>query len=106
MNFVEQLTAVALLVDFFLGVAFGVVGGAVHGSLREDGDKTLLGGAPDPVSEGARVLYGVYTRDDGYMARLLASRDQVPDDRRDERRDGNPGDHGDYPGARGTEPER
>ena len=105
MNFVEQLTAMALMVDFFLGVAFGVVGGAVHGSLREDRDKTFLGGAPDLVSEGARVLLGVFTRDDGYMARLLASRDQMSDD---ERRDGDPdpGDQGNYPGARGTEPER
>jgi hypothetical protein len=34
MNFVEQLTAVALLVDFCLGMTIGMVGGAVHGSLR------------------------------------------------------------------------
>jgi hypothetical protein len=81
MNFVEQLTAVTLLVDFFLGVTFGIVGGAVHGSRREDREKTLLREAPDPVSEGARAMYGFYTRDDGYMARLLANDDQAPGDR-------------------------
>lgn len=86
MNFVEQLTAVTLLVDFFLGVTFGVVGGAVHGSLHEDREKSLLRKAPDLVSEGARVMYGVYTRDDGYMARMLDGGDQVPRDERDERR--------------------
>ena len=99
MNFVEQLTAVTLLVDFFLGVTFGVVGGAVHGSLHEDREKTLLREAPDPVSEGARVMYGFYTRDDGYMARLLANDDQASENDRDERR-------GDGSGARGKDPER
>jgi hypothetical protein len=98
MNFVEQLTAVTLLVDFFLGVTFGVVGGAVHGSLREDRKKTLLRGAPDPVSEGARVMYGIYTRDDGYMARLMGG-DQVAENGRDER-------WGDDSGAKGRDPER
>jgi hypothetical protein len=76
-NFVEQVTAVTLLVDFFLGVTCGVVGGAVRGSLREDKRKTLLRRAPGPVSDGARVLFGVYTRDDGYMASLLSGGDLV-----------------------------
>jgi hypothetical protein len=98
MNFVEQLTAVTLLVDFFLGVAFGVVGGAVHGSLREEREKTLLLEAPDRVSEGARVMYGVYRRNDGYMARLLGG-DQEAENGRDERR-------GDDCGARRRGPER
>jgi hypothetical protein len=56
MNFVEQLTAMALLVDFLLGVTFGIVGGAVHGSLLEDREKTLLRRSPDLLSEGARVM--------------------------------------------------
>jgi hypothetical protein len=97
MNFVEQLTAVTLLVDFFLGVTFGVVGSAVHGSVREDRDKSLLRKAPDLVSEGARVMFAVYRRDDdGYMARLLDRGDRVP---RDERR-------GDDFGPHGKDPER
>jgi hypothetical protein len=102
MNFIEQLTAVTLLVDFFLGVTLGIVGGAVHGSLREDRGKTLLRQAPDPVSDGARVMYGVYTRDDGYMARLLDGVGQVPPndkDDRNKRRDG-------HSGAQRKDPER
>lgn len=95
MNFVEQLTAVALLVDFCLGVTIGMVGGAVHGSLREDREKTLLGQPPDRLSRGARVMFGVYTRDDGYMARLLAGGDPVPAVDRDD----------DYGGKR-RDPER
>jgi hypothetical protein len=91
MNFVEQLTAVALLVDFFLGVTIGVVGGAVHGSLREDRKRTLLGQAPDPVSRGARAMLVPYARDDGYMARLLAGGDRVPASDRDEWRNDDSG---------------
>jgi hypothetical protein len=71
MSFFEQVSAVAFLVDFFLGVTCGVVGGAAHGSRREDRGYTLLGAAPDPVSAGARVLHGVYTSADDYMAGLL-----------------------------------
>jgi hypothetical protein len=71
MNFVEQLTAIAILIDFLFGVTFGVVGGAILGSRREDLDTTLLGEARDPLSAGARVIHGVFTRDDGYLRSLL-----------------------------------
>jgi hypothetical protein len=54
MNFVEQLSAVALLIDFFLGVTFGIVGSAAHGSRREDRDYTMFRAAPVPIS--ARVI--------------------------------------------------
>jgi hypothetical protein len=70
-NFIEQLTAVTLLIDFFFGVTCGVIGSAVHGSRREDRGYTLLGAAPDPVSAGARVLHGIYTSADEYMLGLL-----------------------------------
>ena len=71
MNFVEQLSAVVLLLDFLLGVTFGVVGGASFGSRRENRRFSLLRPAPDAVSDGARVIHSVYTRDDGgYMASL------------------------------------
>jgi hypothetical protein len=33
MNFVEQLTAISLLIDFLFGVTCGVVGSAAHGSM-------------------------------------------------------------------------
>jgi hypothetical protein len=72
-NFVEQLTAIAILIDFLFGVTFGIIGGAILGSRREDYEKTMLGEAPDPLSAGARVIHGVFTRDDGYLRSLLHS---------------------------------
>jgi hypothetical protein len=90
MNFIEQLTAVTLLVDFFLGVTFGVVGGAVHGSLHEDREKTLLRRAPDLVSDGARVMLDLHTLPGG-----VGSRNGPADESR-----------GDDSGAQGTEPKR
>jgi hypothetical protein len=71
MNFIEQLTAIALLTDFLFGVTCGVIGSAAHGSRREERGYTLLGAAPDPVSAGARVIHGVYTSADEYMLSLL-----------------------------------
>lgn len=52
MNFVEQVTAVTLLVDFFLGVTFGVVGGAVYGSSFEGRWRSLLLSGGDRVPGG------------------------------------------------------
>ena len=52
MNFVEQLTAVTLLVDFFLGVTFGMVGGAVFGTRLGGRERSLL------ISGGNRVPGG------------------------------------------------
>jgi hypothetical protein len=78
MNFVEQLSAALLLIDFLLGVTFGVVGSASLGSRHEDRRYSLLRSAPDAISEGARVVYGVYTRDNGYMAGLLPGGTVVP----------------------------
>lgn len=74
MNVVEQLSALLLLVDFLFGVSCGVLGGASHGSRREDREYTLLRGAQDAVSDGARVLHALYIRDDGYLERLLSAR--------------------------------
>lgn len=72
MNLIEQLSAVALLIDFLLGVAFGVVGGVAYGSVRDDRARTLLRPAPGPLTAGARAILGVRTRSDGYMRSLLA----------------------------------
>ena len=71
MNFVEALTAIAILIDFLFGVTFGFVGGAILGSRREDYNYSLLQVAPDPLSAGVRVIHGVFTRDDGYLQGLL-----------------------------------
>jgi hypothetical protein len=84
MNFVEQLTAIAILIDFLFGVTFGVVGGAILGSRREDYEQSLLGSAPDPLSAGARVIYGVFTRDDGYLRSLLPGAGEATDDSADD----------------------
>lgn len=72
MNFLEQLSAITLLVDFLLGVALGMIGAASHGSRREDRARTLLGTAPDPVSSGARLIHGVHVSADDYMKGLLS----------------------------------
>jgi hypothetical protein len=57
----EQLTALSLLIAFLFGVSFGVFGGAVHGSRRS---ALLAPAADDLLSAGARLIYGVYARDD------------------------------------------
>lgn len=69
MEIVEQFTAVSLLIVFLFGITVGVVGGAVHGSRR---GALLVPASDDLLSAGARVIYGVYTRDDdGYLQGLL-----------------------------------
>ena len=75
---IEQLTAQGLLIDFFFGITFGVVGSAVYGSRR---GALLAPASDDPLSAGARVIYGVYTRDDdGYLQSLLAADGRAPAD--------------------------
>jgi hypothetical protein len=80
MQIVEQLTALSLLIVFLFGITCGVVGGAVHGSRRG----ALLAPASDDIlSAGARVIYGVYTRDDdGYLQGLLTGGVQASDEPR------------------------
>ena len=79
MEIVEQFTALSLLVVFLFGITFGVIGGAVHGSRR---GALLVPAADDLLSAGARVIYGVYTRDDdGYLRGLLRGNDQSGDPR-------------------------
>jgi hypothetical protein len=62
MGFIEQLSAMAILVDFLFGIAIGLVLGASRASLTEDSLYSLLAAAPDLLCEGARVFQGVYTR--------------------------------------------
>jgi hypothetical protein len=72
----EQLTALSLLIVFLFGITIGIVGGAVHGSRRG----ALLAPAADGLlSAGARVIFGVFTRDDdGYLQGLLAGNGGAP----------------------------
>lgn len=72
MNNVEQLSEVLLLIDFLCGVACGLFGSTVHGSRHEDRERGMLRTAPDAVCAGARVMHGLYTRDDGYLQSLLS----------------------------------
>ena len=93
MEIVEQFTALSLLVVFLFGITFGVIGGAVHGSRR---GALLVPAADDLLSAGARVIYGVYTRDDdGYLQSLLGGNGQASGDPRED--DGTES-HGQEPG--------
>jgi hypothetical protein len=71
MSLIEQATAITLLIDFLLGVAFGVIGSASVASRREDRIYSLLHAPPDPVCEGARAIHGVYSRGDGFTSDVL-----------------------------------
>ncbi len=77
MSFIEQFTALALLIDFLFGITCGVIGGAVHGSRR---GALLVPAADDLRSAGARVIYGVWTR--GYPQGPLSGNDQASGDPR------------------------
>ena len=92
MSFTEQISAVwaiLLLIDFLFGLTCGVVGGAVHGSKR---GALLAPEADDLLSAGARVIYGVYTRDDdGYLQGLLSAKNRAAGDPRG---DGGPASYG------------
>ena len=83
MSFTEQISAawaIVLLIDFLFGITCGVVGGAVHGSRR---GALLVPASDDLLSAGARVIYGVYTRDDdGYMRSLLPGNGRASGDPR------------------------
>jgi hypothetical protein len=75
---IEQLTSLALLIAFLFGMTLGVAGGAVHGSRR---GALLAPSSDDLLSAGARVMYGVYTRDDdGYLQGLLTSKGRASGD--------------------------
>jgi hypothetical protein len=81
MRLTEQISAVwaiILLIGFLFGITCGIVGGAVHGSRR---GVLLAPASDDLLSAGARVIYGVYTRDDdGYLESLRPGRDRAPGD--------------------------
>ena len=68
MSFIEQLTAIALLLDFLFGVTFGIVGSASLASRREDRDYSLVHAPPDPLCDGVRMIQGVYTRGDTWVS--------------------------------------
>jgi hypothetical protein len=72
MNFFEQMLATFILIAISFGIMIGIVLSASWASLREDRCRSLLSVAPDPVCAGVRVLYGLYTSDDGYLQHLLS----------------------------------
>jgi len=79
MNFADQaaaaVSAIILLVVYLLGVACGMFGGLVFGSVRENYKMSLLEQAPDPLSAGARALLRPFVRDnDGYLRSLPPGR--------------------------------
>jgi hypothetical protein len=81
-NFAEQaaaaVSAIILLVDYLLGVALGMYGCMIFGSVRENRRMSLLEQAPGPISDGVRALLRPYVRDDGgYLRHLPPGRREV-----------------------------
>ena len=68
MSFIEQLSAIAILIDFLFGVTFGVFGSASLASRREDRVYSLVHAPPDPLCDGVRAIQGVYTRGDTWVS--------------------------------------
>ena len=97
MGFIEQMSAIALLIDFLFGVTFGVVGSASLASRREDRLYSLVHAPPDPLCDGARVIQGVYTRGDSWVSDTRRAAPLGDGDR--------PGDNGGA-GDQGQEPQR
>jgi hypothetical protein len=95
MSFVQQFSAVMILVDFLFGVLFGVVGSASLASRREDRDYSLLHAPQDPLCDGARVIHGVYVRGDGFVSNARRQLAHADDAR-----------HAEGSDADGQEPER
>ena len=97
MSFIEQLSAIALLIDFLFGVTFGLVGSASLASRREDRDYSLVHAPPDSLCDGVRMSQGVCTRGHGWVsdARRAAAQGD----------DGRPGGN-DGSGPQGQETER
>jgi hypothetical protein len=91
-NFADQAPAVIIMIDYLSGLSCGLLGCMIFGSVRENREMSLLRSAPDPVSAGARVMFGLYTRDPGgYLQSIL------PGHRRASRaphEDGSLGSHG------------
>jgi hypothetical protein len=62
MNLINALVAIALLMDFLVGVALGVFVTVCAACLREDRQRTLRHTPLDLMSAGTRVLAGVGLR--------------------------------------------
>ncbi|HEY0933240.1 MAG TPA: hypothetical protein VGD91_05780, partial [Trebonia sp.] len=82
--------ALSLLITFLFGITIGMIGGVILGSRR--GASLLVPAAGGLLGAGARVFYGVYTRDDdGYLRSLIAGRRPQSGDPRGD-------DNSDWPG--------
>lgn len=91
-NPAAAVSAIILLVDYLVGVAFGIFGCAVFASVRENHGMSLLERAPDPISAGVRAFLLPFTRDDdGYLRSLPPRRGGAPGGARG----------GDSPGSQG-----
>jgi hypothetical protein len=77
-NFAEQaaaaVSAIILLVDYLFGVALGMLGCLIFGSVYENRRMSLLEQAPGPISGGVRVILRLVTFDDGYLRSLPPGR--------------------------------
>ena len=78
MNFIEQLSAMA---DFWSTSSSGSPSGCWRRGPRVEARGPALPASDDLLSAGARVIYGVYTRDDdGYLQSLLSGKAQASGD--------------------------
>jgi hypothetical protein len=59
MSLIDAVAAIALLMDFLVGTAFGVFVTVCAALNREDKRYSLWGTPPDSASAGTRILVGV-----------------------------------------------
>jgi hypothetical protein len=59
MSLIGAVAAIALLMDFLIGIAFGVFATVCAAFNREDRRYSLWGVPPDSASAGTRILAGV-----------------------------------------------
>lgn len=77
-NFAEQapaaVSAIILLVVYLFGVALGMYGCVIFGSVYENRRMSLFEQAPGPISGGVRAILRLVIFDDGYLRSLPPGR--------------------------------
>jgi hypothetical protein len=63
MGIIDAVIAIALLMDFLVGIGCGTFVTVCRSSVIEDKKYSLWGASPGPARAGARILLGFGTRD-------------------------------------------